>query len=183
MYGDQFGEFVCGYWIKSTSQAKCKLPFFCLPKKSFHFFIFERMQLPKTGTIFSNCARQSKLARVGTGWGGGGYSKTFYTGGGGGGLRTEIQPFSFGYTFFERKGSPFVYVLSTNGTPFTYPFLEFGIPFNCFKCTVLKILINHTTNTFSGLCLSHDIHLLALLILFISQVICDVITGAWGKKY
>ena len=45
-----------------------------------------------------------------------GYLKKFYTGG----LRPEVQPFTLEYTFFERKGTPFVYLLSKNGTPFTY---------------------------------------------------------------
>ena len=39
---------------------------------------------------------------------------------GGGELRAEVQPFTLEHTFFERKGTPFVYLLSKNGTPFTY---------------------------------------------------------------
>ena len=49
-----------------------------------------------------------------------GLLKKLYMGGGGGGLRPEVQPLTLEYTFFERKGNPFVYLLSTNGTPFTY---------------------------------------------------------------
>ena len=74
------------------------------------------MQLPKKGTFLSNCARQSKSGRVGAG--GGVTQKTSY--GGGGGLRPDVQPLTFEHPVFERKGTPFVYLLSTNGTPFTY---------------------------------------------------------------
>ena len=51
----------------------------------------------------------------GAGGGVGGYSTKFYTGR----LRPEIQPLTLLYTIFERKGTPFVYILWTN-TPFTY---------------------------------------------------------------
>ena len=54
---------------------------------------------------------------------------------GGGGLRPEVQPFTLEHTFFERKGTPFVYLLSTNGTPFTYLVQNLES---------LSILINHT---------------------------------------
>ena len=52
----------------------------------------------------------------GGGRGVGGYSTKFYTGR----LRPEIQPLTLLYTIFERKGTPFVYILWTNSTPFTY---------------------------------------------------------------
>ena len=50
------------------------------------------------------------------GVGGGGYSTNFYTGK----LRPEVQPLILLYTIFHEKGTPFVYLLLTNGTPFTY---------------------------------------------------------------
>ena len=40
--------------------------------------------------------------------------------GGGGVLRPEVQPLTLLHTIFGEKGSPFVYLLLTNGTPFTY---------------------------------------------------------------
>ena len=50
-------------------------------------------------------------------WGGsGGYSKKVYTGT----LRPEVQPLLFLYAIFDRKGTPFIYLLLKNGTPFTY---------------------------------------------------------------
>ena len=50
--------------------------------------------------------------------GGGEYSKWFYTGM----LRPEVQPFILLYTIFDRKGTPFVYLLLTNGAPLIYLF-------------------------------------------------------------
>ena len=47
---------------------------------------------------------------------GGSYPKKFYTGG----LRREIHSLPFSIPFPERKGTPFVYLLLTNGIPFTY---------------------------------------------------------------
>ena len=47
---------------------------------------------------------------------GGRYSTEFYTKR----LRPEVQPFTLLYTIFGRKGTPFAYILLTNGTPFTY---------------------------------------------------------------
>ena len=35
-------------------------------------------------------------------------------------LRPEFQPLTLSYTIFHEKGTPFVYLLLTNGTPFTY---------------------------------------------------------------
>ena len=32
----------------------------------------------------------------------------------------EVQPLTLLYTIFNRKGTPFVYLLLTNGTPFSY---------------------------------------------------------------
>ena len=32
----------------------------------------------------------------------------------------EVQPFTLLCTIFQEKGTPFVYLLLTNGTPFTY---------------------------------------------------------------
>ena len=46
----------------------------------------------------------------------GGYSMKFYTGR----LCPEVQPLTLLYTIFGRKETPFVYLLSKNGTPLTY---------------------------------------------------------------
>ena len=45
----------------------------------------------------------------------GGYSIKFYTGR----LRPEVQPLTFLYNIFVRKGTPFVFLLLTNDTPFS----------------------------------------------------------------
>ena len=37
-----------------------------------------------------------------------------------GGLRLKVQPLTLLYTIFDTKGTPFVYLLLTNGSPFTY---------------------------------------------------------------
>ena len=47
---------------------------------------------------------------------GGGYSTNFYTGR----LRPEVQPLTLLCTIFHEKGTPFVFLLLTNGTAFTY---------------------------------------------------------------
>ena len=44
------------------------------------------------------------------------YSTNAYTGR----LRPEVQPLTLLYTIFHEKGTPFVYLLLTNGTPFKY---------------------------------------------------------------
>ena len=48
--------------------------------------------------------------------GGGGYSTKSYMGR----LRTKVQPLTLHIPFFERKGTPFVYLPLKNDTPFTY---------------------------------------------------------------
>ena len=48
--------------------------------------------------------------------------------------------------------------------PLHVPGLELYIPFNCYKCTIFEIWINHKARTFSGLFLSHNIHLLVLVL-------------------
>ena len=47
-----------------------------------------------------------------------GYSANVYTGR----SRPKVQPITLLYTIFHEKGTPFVYILLTNGTPFTYLF-------------------------------------------------------------
>ena len=37
-----------------------------------------------------------------------------------GGLHLKVQPLTLLYTIFDTKGTPFVYLLLTNGAPFTY---------------------------------------------------------------
>ena len=48
--------------------------------------------------------------------GGGGYLTKSYMGR----LRTKVQPLTLHIPFFERKGTPFVYLPLKNDTPFTY---------------------------------------------------------------
>ena len=52
----------------------------------------------------------------GGGGGRGGYLTKFYMGR----LRTKVQPLTLHIPFFERKGTPFVYLPLKNDTPFTY---------------------------------------------------------------
>ena len=59
------------------------------------------------------------IINTGGGKGGGGGrqdSTNFYTWR----LRSEVRPLTLLYTIFYKKGTPFVYLLLTNGTPFTY---------------------------------------------------------------
>ena len=73
-------------------------------------------------------------------------------------------PYPFIYFLFNRKGTPFVYLLLTTGTTFTYLLQN---PFNCFKSTVFWIWINHKTRTSSLLSpRSNKMHLRALFGLF-----------------
>ena len=53
-----------------------------------------------------------------------------------GGSVSSFNPLAFDRPFLDRKGTPSVYVLLTNGAPFHIPSLEHGIPFNCYECTV-----------------------------------------------
>ena len=50
--------------------------------------------------------------------------------------RPVVQALILLYTIFDRKATPFVYLLLTNGTPFHTPSLKPCIPLNCCKCTV-----------------------------------------------
>ena len=74
------------------------------------------------------------------------------------------------YTIFHEKGTPFVYLLLTNGSPFTFrtlhPFASFP-----FKCSVSSYNGNQSQkrNVFSPL-ESHKIHLLALLGPFVDPI-------------
>ena len=45
-------------------------------------------------------------------------------------LCSEVQPLTLSYTVFELKGTPFVYLLLTNGAPNHIPSLELCVPFN-----------------------------------------------------
>ena len=62
-----------------------------------------------------------------------GHSTKFYT-------RILRRPTSHHFIYLcDRKGTPFVFLLLTNGTPFTLPSLELCISFNYCKCTVFLI--------------------------------------------
>ena len=66
--------------------------------------------------------------------GGGGYSQKR--------LSPGTNPLPFVCTILDRKGTPFVYPLVTNGTPFTYLILNAASLFNCCKYTIFTIWIN-----------------------------------------
>ena len=82
----------------------------------------------------------------------GGEPSKYYTGR----LYPKVQPLTllYRYIILDRKGNPFINLLLT---------------FNCFKCTVIKIWINHKTRRFSQLFHSHNKHVLALLGLFTNR--------------
>ena len=63
----------------------------------------------------------------------------------------EVQPLTLLYTIYHEKGTPFVYLLLTNGSSFHIPCLELCVPFNCCKCTVIYVIGNHKNRTFSRL--------------------------------
>ena len=57
-------------------------------------------------------------------------------------LSPGTKPLPFVCTILDRKGTPFVYPLVTNGTPFTYLILNTASLFNCCKYTIFTIWIN-----------------------------------------
>ena len=88
-----------------------------------------------------------------------------------GGSALRSNPFPF-YIPFLTKEVSLLYTFHwqnlsmegiQNGTPFTYLLLN---PFNCFKCTVFWIWINHKTRTSSLLSRSNKMHLITLFGLF-----------------
>ena len=70
----------------------------------------------------------------------------------------RLRPLSPLYTIFEKKDT-----VIASYTPFRIPRLELCIPFNCCKCTVFQIWIDHKTRAFSRLFHHHKMHLLALM--------------------
>ena len=78
-------------------------------------------------------------------------------GGGGGVLNNCLQygeatprgPTPHPFTIFHEKGTPSVYLLLRNGTPLNL--VALCISFNCCKCTVFYIGINHNKIMFSRL--------------------------------
>ena len=58
--------------------------------------------------------------KAGVGEGGGGTEQIFVPGG----SSPRSNPLPFYIPFFTKKGTPFVYLLATNGTPFLIPCLE-----------------------------------------------------------
>ena len=79
-----------------------------------------------------------------------------------------VQPLTLLYTNFDGKGTPFGFCIP----PFEkwylshIPSLELCNPFDCCKCNVFEICINHKTRTFYRYFCSHKMNLLALLGLF-----------------
>ena len=74
-------------------------------------------------------------------------------------LRPAVQPLTLLYTIFDRKGTPFIHLLLTNGTPFTYQVSNIASQLTA----VSKTWINHKSRTFPRLFHSHKMHLLAPL--------------------
>ena len=74
-------------------------------------------------------------------------------------LRPAVQPLILLYTIFDRKGTPFIHLLLTNGTPFTYQVSNIASQLTA----VSKTWINHKSRTFPRLFHSHKMHLLAPL--------------------
>ena len=84
-----------------------------------------------------------------------------------GSLCPEVQPpYPFIY-LFDRKGLfPFCILSIDKWYPLHVCSSELCTPFNCCKCTVFWIWINHKTRTSSWLFHSHKMHLSAILGLF-----------------
>ena len=72
-------------------------------------------------------------------------------------LRPAVQPLTLLYTIFDRKGTPFIHLLLTNGTPFTYQVSNIASQLTA----VSKTWINHKSRTFPRLFHSHKMQLLA----------------------
>ena len=78
------------------------------------------MVTKKTTTLISKTVliqetMQSALSTTDPGGEGGGINNFIW-----GRLRPEVQPLTLLYTIVDRKGSPSVYLLLTNGAPLTY---------------------------------------------------------------
>ena len=69
------------------------------------------------------------------------------------------------YAIFNRKGT-LSHTFYWRMVPFHIPCLQLCISFNCCKCNVFKIWINHKTRTFSRLIHNHRMHRSALLGIF-----------------
>ena len=72
-------------------------------------------------------------------------------GGGGGGLLPEDQTLTLSYNILDGKGTPFRIPSIDKWYPFHIPCLELCNPFDCYKCTVILIRINHKNRKFSRL--------------------------------
>ena len=76
-----------------------------------------------------------------------------------GGFAPRSNPLTLLYTiFWKKRCTPFLYC-----TFYWQPSVDVCIPFNCSKCTVFVIWINHKTRTFSRSFRNQRMHLLALL--------------------
>ena len=74
----------------------------------------------------------------------GGYSTKFYTRR----LRLEVQPLVILYSIFGRKGTPFVYLLLTNGTPITNNFASLLTAVNAPKLPLSRTAITSICKSF-----------------------------------
>ena len=114
------------------------------PEKIFLFLKCEGVQLPKKGTFWVTA--QGSQNQPALGQGEGLLKKVLY-----GGAPPRGPTLYLGIYLFWKKRYPLRITSIDKWYPFHIPSSKFGIPFNCFKCTVLKIFINHTSRTFSGL--------------------------------
>ena len=80
-------------------------------------------------------------------------------------LRPKVQPLFYINHFWQKRYS-FLKPSFDKWNSFHIPCLELCISFNCCKCTLFKIWINHKTRIFPLLFHRHKMHLLALLGLF-----------------
>ena len=120
---------------------------------------FHRLSLYQTVTL-KKCTRWYVCVCV---WGGGGCSKTFYTGR----LRCEVQPLTLLWTIFDRLTKKYPFCI-----PSIIASLELCIPFNCCKLNALSLKqwINvKMRERFSRIFLSQKMNLLAFLSLFTNQ--------------
>ena len=76
---------------------------------------------------------------------------------------TPRGPTPYPFIFHDKKVTPSIYLIMSNGTPFTLRSLELCIPFNCCKCTQPELFIDSVFR-------SRKLHLLTLLGLFQTEM-------------
>ena len=91
-----------------------KSPIYLNQQFFFQFFVRDNCQ-PGPSLLLQH-ARPNIRARARLGRGGGGQQTKLYTGK----LLPGVQPFTLFYTIFDRKGTPFVYLLLANMVPLSH---------------------------------------------------------------